>query len=67
MFAVAVGTVVNVSVPETSAPVSQPHASSVSTKPGCTATDMSCRVLLQALKRLFHSLAASRVASFELA
>ena len=67
MIANVAGPAVNVSMPETSAPVSQPRASSVSTKPGCTATEMSCRVLLQALKRLSHSLAASRVASFEFA
>ena len=53
--------------PETSAPVSQPRASSVSTRPGCTATAMSHCVLSRPLKRLCHSFAASRVASFEFA
>ena len=55
------------SLPETSAPVSQPRVSSVSTRPGCTATAMSHCVLSHALKRVCHSFAASRVASFEFA
>lgn len=55
------------SLPVTSAPVSQPLARSVSTRPGCTATAMSWRMLSLALKRRCHSCAASRVASFEFA